>query len=297
VRAPVAALNIAAASHGDCRQDRSPTAPEPAMTVPSFDLSGLRPERVRDNDEMFLLATSASFVESGSDTYTGNLVAHFAGDDEVTEWLRDRWEPEELSHGRMLRAYVERAWPELDWEAAYADFFADYARLCTLQALEPTRGQEMAARCVVEMGTTVYYTALHGGCDEPVLRSLAWRIRSDEVNHYKHFYAFFQKYRERERLGRGRVMASLARRALELRREDATIALRHATAWRRRSRRAAAAGDSLDAMAQRAIDIVNRHIPMDLAVRMLLKPLQLRPRVQRAVAPPLESLGRGLILR
>ncbi len=267
------------------------------MPVSSIDLSGLHPEAIRDNDEMFLLATSASFIESGSDTYTGNLLEHFAGDTEVTDWLRERWEPEELSHGRMLRAYVERAWPELDWEAAYADFFADYVKLCTMQALESSRGQEMAARCVVEMGTTVYYTALHEACREPVLRDLAWRIRSDEVNHYKHFYAFFQKYRDREHLGRGRVMAALARRALELRSEDATIALRHATAWRRRSRPGAAANDSLEAMAQRAIRVVNRHLPMDLAVRMLLKPLQLWPRVQRAVAPPLVSIGRGLILR
>ena len=267
------------------------------MPVSSFDLSGLQPELIRDDDTMFLLAASASFIESGSDTYTGNLLQHFAGDTEVTDWLRDHWEPEELSHGRLLRDYVERVWPELDWEAAYAGFFADYVKLCTMQSLEATRGQEMAARCVVEMGTTVYYTAIHAACREPVLRDLAWRIRSDEVNHYKHFYAFFQKYRERERLGRGRVLAALARRALELRSEDATIALRHATAWRRRIRPGAAANASLEAMAQRAIGVVNRHIPMDLAVRMLLKPLQLRPRVQRAVAPPLVSLGRGLILR
>ena len=267
------------------------------MTVSSLDLSGLRPELIRDDDEMFLLAVSASFIESGSDTYTGNLVEHFAGDDEVTTWLRQRWEPEELSHGGMLRAYVERVWPELDWQAAYDGFFADYVKLCTLQSLEATRGQEMAARCVVEMGTTVYYTALHEACREPVMRDLAWRIRSDEVNHYKHFYAFFQKYRERERLGRGRVLAALVRRALELRSEDATIALRHATAWRRRSRPDAAANASLEVMAKRAIGVINRHLPMDLAVRMLLKPLQLRPRVQRAVAPPLVSIGRGLILR
>lgn len=267
------------------------------MTVSSLDLSGLRPELIRDDDEMFLLATSASFIESGSDTYTGNLVEFFAGDADVTQWLRDRWESEELSHGRALRAYVERVWPELDWQAAYDGFFADYAKLCTLQSLEATRGQEMAARCVVEMGTTVYYTALHEACREPVMRDLAWRIRSDEVNHYKHFYAFFQKYRERERLGRGRVLAALVRRALELRSEDATIALRHATAWRRRSRPGAPANASLEAMAQRAIGVVNRHLPIDLAVRMLLKPLQLRPRLQRAVTPPLVTIGRGLILR
>ena len=150
-----------------------------------------RPELIRADDAMFLLVTSASFIESGSDTYTGNLLERFADDAEVGGWLREQWEPEELGHGRMLKAYVQHVWPELDWDAAYAGFFAEYAKVCTLQALEPTRGQEMAARCVVEMGTTIYYHALHDACREPVLRELAWNIRGDEVQHYKHFYAFF----------------------------------------------------------------------------------------------------------
>jgi hypothetical protein len=32
-----------------------------------------------------------------------------------------------------------------------------YFRLCGTEQLESTRGQEMAARCIVEMGTTNYY--------------------------------------------------------------------------------------------------------------------------------------------
>ena len=245
---------------------------------------------------MFLLVTAASFIESGSDTYTGNLLEHFAGDAEVGRWLRDEWEPQELGHGRMLKAYVQRAWPELDWDAAYRDFFDEYSSVCTLAQLEPARGLEMAARCVVEMGTTVYYQALHDACREPALRELTWRIRGDEVQHYKHFYAFFQKYRTVEHLGRARVLAVLARRALELRNEDATIALRHASAWRRRSRggRACVAPDEL---ARQAYRLVNRHIPVQLAVRMLLKPLRLQPRLERLVAPPLASIGRGVLLR
>lgn len=257
-------------------------------------------DRIRHDDSLFLLVCSASFIESGSDTYTRNLIERFADDAEVSGWLDRHWEPEELQHGRALRAYVERVWPGFDWEAAYADFFVEYARLCTMDELEPTRGQELAARCIVEMGTTTYYQALHETCEEPVLRDLFWRIRGDEVRHYKHFFAYFQKYREREGLHRGQVLAALVRRALELRREDATIALRHAVAWRLKT--GAVDGgpapiEEADVLAQRAIDRVGAHIPMELAIRMAIKPLALRPRMQKAVIRPLAALGRRVLLR
>ena len=255
-------------------------------------------ELIRDDDALFLLVCSASFVESGSDTYTGNLVARFADDAEVSAWLRGHWEPEELQHGRALRTYVRRVWPGFDWDAAYADFFADYARICTLEELEPTRGQEMAARCIVEMGTTTYYQAIHAATTEPVLRGLAWRIRSDEVRHYKHFHAFFHKYREAEHLGRRHVLAALVRRALELRNEDAAIALRHVAAWRRRSRLedgATADVPSDTALRHQAYGVVSRHLPMDLAVRMAIKPLRLGPGMQRWLAKPLAALGAGIV--
>jgi hypothetical protein len=153
-------------------------------SLDDIDFDAIDPQRVRDDDAMFLLVCSASFVESGSDTYTGNLTERFGGDEEVVTWLRDHWEPEELQHGRALRAYVRHVWPEFDWDAAYADFFDDYSTLCTMEALEPTCVQELAARCIVEMGTTTYYQALNATGAEPVLRDLTWRIRCDEVRHY-----------------------------------------------------------------------------------------------------------------
>ena len=267
------------------------------MHASTLDLSHIRPELIRDDDAMFLLVTSASFIESGSDTYTSNLLERFVDDEEVGRWLREQWEPEELMHGRMLKAYVQHVWPELDWDAAYAGFFEEYARVCTLQSLEPTRGQEMAARCVVEMGTTAYYQALHDACREPMLRELTWRIRGDEVRHYKHFYAYFLKYRDAERLGRRHVLAALVRRALELRSEDATIALRHATDWRGRLRATEHAATPIDEMTRQAYRVVNRHMPVKLAVRMLIKPLRLQPRIERIVTPPLASMGRSMLLR
>jgi len=274
------------------------TTRQPPWSLDDIPYHAIETGRIRDDDALFLLVCSASFVESGSDTYTGNLVARFADDDEVATWLREHWEPEELQHGRALQAYVRHVWPSFDWDAAYADFFAEYERVCTVEELEPTRGQEMAARCIVEMGTTTYYQAIHAATTEPVLRGLAWRIRSDEVRHYKHFHAFFQKYRRTEHLGRRHVLAALVRRAVELRNEDAAIALRHVATWRRRSRLDdGAPGDvpSDSELKHQAYGVVSRHLPMDLAVRMALKPLQLSPGLQRWIAKPLATLGAGIV--
>src|ERR1700761_4952777 len=67
------------------------TARQLPWSLDDIDFSAIEPARVRDDDAMFLLVCSASFVESGSDTYTGNLLERFAGDGEVGEWLREHW--------------------------------------------------------------------------------------------------------------------------------------------------------------------------------------------------------------
>ena len=243
-------------------------------------------ERVRPRDDIFLLVCSASFVESGSDTYTRNLIEYFAGDAEFGDWLQRRWEPEELQHGRALRAYLQHVWADFDWESAYAGFFDEYAKLCVIDELEPTRGQELVARCIVETGTTTYYQALATVSGEPVLHELATRIRADEVGHYKHFYHQFLKYREREGLGRAQVVAAIWRRVAELRRSDSDIALRHA---------ARALGGDADAIRQQLYAQLVQRYPVELAVRMALKPLRLRASLQRCAERPLGAVMRRLM--
>jgi hypothetical protein len=263
-------------------------------TLEDLDFSKIHHDRIQGRDDLFLLVCSASFMESGSETFTRNLLDYFAGDDEVGTWLTTAWEPEELQHGRALKAYVQHVWPEFNWDAAYAEFFDEYAKLCTTEALEPTRGQEMVARCMVEMGTTTYYQALSAVCDEPVLSDLTWRIRSDEVQHYKHFYRYFLKYCDKDAVGRPQVLATTWRRVAELRQSDADIALRHAAAWRFRDRSEAPA---FDAISRQIFALMSREYPFDLAVRMALKPLRLSARMQRWTEKPLAAVVRRFIMQ
>ena len=50
-------------------------------TIDDLDFSRIAIERIRGDDTLFYLACSASFIESGSDLYTHNLVDFFAGDE------------------------------------------------------------------------------------------------------------------------------------------------------------------------------------------------------------------------
>ncbi|ARU03737.1 ferritin [Comamonas serinivorans] len=264
-------------------------------TIDDLHLEAIDHAAIRDDDTLFYLACSASFIESGSDLYTRNLVQYYDGDADVTRWLDEQWEPEELQHGRALRAYVNHVWPEFDWDAAYASFLREYAGYCKVELLAATRGLEMSARCVVEMGTATYYWALAKEAREPVFVDLAHRIANDEVSHYKHFYRYFRAYRERERLSRWRVFGTLARRTWELRSEDADCAVRHIARWRN----PAQAEDKayLNAVSSRLRRVVSRHMNAGTTLKMLLRPLDLPPRVEALVRAPIEVFMNRVFLR
>lgn len=251
---------------------------------------------VVENDELlFQLVASASFIEITSDLYTRNLIEYFRDDFELVSWLERHWEPEELQHGAALKRYVETAWPSFDWQQAYAGFIAEYSGCCLIDHLEPTRALEMAARCIVETGTSSFYRMLAAVTSEPILQTIAHNIASDEVRHYKNFYYFFRRYRDRENPGRAAVLKTLWARVHEVDAEDAYIAFKHVfhvskpdnefhpgdyTAFRGGVRR-----------------LGKDHFPYDMALKMFLKPLGLTSAIGRVVLPSAVAATRFFLLR
>src|SRR2546423_1837972 len=70
----------------------------------------------------------------------------------------------------------------------------------------------MIARCIVEIGTSSYYTALREGVAEPVLREICRHIAADELRHYRLFYKNLDRCLAREPIGRlGRLRVALGR--------------------------------------------------------------------------------------
>lgn len=273
---------------GTGRSQKKNASTAQRWSLDSIPWGDLRRERVADNEELFYLVATASFIETTTDLYTSNLIEHFSSNEVVRDWLQHGWEPEELTHGRALREYTLRAWPDFDWDTQYAQFFADYSQVCKPETLLAKRGLEAVSRCVVEMGTVCFYTALHHACNEPVLAQITRHIYEDEVRHYKHFYRYFRDYRETENLGRTRVLGALWHRLRMIEVEDTYLSVKHVHS-------ALHPGEPYTKAVYK--DVITRcrkfaghHFPHEMAANMLLKPLDmggvgrwvLRPMVQGA---------------
>jgi len=250
-------------------------------------------ERIVSEDTWFYVLAAASFVESLSDLYTHNLLGLMEGDPEASQWLRERWEPEELQHGRALRLYVETVWPAFDWQTAFDGFCADYRPYCKPELLEPTRALEMVARCVVETGTSSLYGLLQQISPEPVLTTLVGHIRSDEVGHYKYFYHFFLRYREIEHPSRWQVARVLRHRLGVLGQEDIYLALKNAVAVRNPGQ--AFSLQDFQCFLHTAGYWARADYPYEMTVKMLLKPLRLLGIINRMALPLLVRHARRVV--
>lgn len=263
--------------------------------IEDIDLTRIDPQAAAADEDLMLLLCASSFIESGSDLYTSNLSTYFGDDSEISGWLNEHWEHEELQHGRALRAYIEHVWTDFDWDLAFRNFFEEYEKTCSIEGFEKSRALEMVARCVVETGTATLYRAISELSTEPVLKELTSLIRSDEVRHYKHFFKYFRKYNAKERHGRLAVLGALARRVVEIKSEDSEIALRHAFAIRYPDR----ADDKafLKEKCARVNALVRRNLSADMCVKMLLKPLDIPARISPGVHYPIAKITQHVFFR
>ena len=153
----------------------------------------------------------------------------------------------------------------------------------------------MAARCVVETGTASFYRTLSTLSDEPVLARLAASISADEVRHYKHFYRYFLRYRDVERTSRISVFRALWGRMADVEAEDAFCAYK-ALFLARHPGAAFERGD-YEAYRNGVLELMKDHLPQEMAVKMLLKPLGLHALVSKAMLPVVTSATHFFLFR
>jgi hypothetical protein len=270
----------------DVEDSNAGTAVKPKRwDIRDIDFHAIDLNMARADETLLALVAASSMIESASDVYTANLVEYYSTDSEIGNWLAAQWQPEELQHGEALRTYIASVWPAFDWETTFKAFIADYGKYCVAEALGPTRALELAARCVVETGTATLYRAIHEYAREPVLRDIVHRISEDEVGHFKHFYRYFKKYQGCEKLSRYDVAKALLGRIAEVRRDDAACAFRHVFAGR--FPEAENDEQRLRSWSENVYRMVKRHYPYPMAVKMLLTPLDLPPKVKPLVGAPL----------
>jgi hypothetical protein len=164
-----------------------------------FDASKVDPEILRN-------IKAAAMVERNGGDYGIYLGRVFADDPEFMK-LVNVWVEEEVQHGMALGRWAELADPTWDFDTAFERFRAGYQ--LPLEAVESVRGSqagEMMARCIVETGTSSYYSALKDATGEPVLKQICTKIAADEFRHYKLFYDHMRRCLERDGLSRWRRM-------------------------------------------------------------------------------------------
>jgi rubrerythrin len=147
------------------------------------------------------LVKAAAMVERNGTDYAIYLNRVFADDPDFRA-AADNWAVEEVQHGDALGRWAMLADPAWDYEAAFARYKAGYS--VDLEADASIRGSrtgELIARCMVETGTSSYYTALAEATAEPVLQQVAKLIAADEYRHFKLFYDHMRRYLAREKIG------------------------------------------------------------------------------------------------
>ena len=171
----------------------------------AFDPAKVDPETVR-------IVKAAGLVEFNGHEYVRYLHNVFS-DDPNFQQEAAAWGVEEVQHGSALGRWASVADPSFDFPAAFQRFIDGYKLQTDVTAsVRGSRAGELIARCIVETGTSSYYTALAEATDEPVLKDICRKIAADELRHYKLFYSRLKTYLQRENLGSwGRLRIAIGR--------------------------------------------------------------------------------------
>jgi rubrerythrin len=143
---------------------------------------------------------AAAMVERNGLDYAAYLNSVFRDDPDFCQ-AADNWAIEEIQHGDALGKWAMLADPAWDYPAAFARYREGYRINTDANAsIRGSRTGELIARCMVETGTSSFYSAVADATEEPVLRSICRQIAADEFRHFKLFYDHMRRYLGRENL-------------------------------------------------------------------------------------------------
>src|SRR5580765_8418054 len=157
-------------------------------------------DRSQVDPTLLAAVKAAALVEYNAPDYVIYLKRIFANAGEKTLTALEQWGREEAQHGRALGAWAQMADPNFKLEEALVRFRKGYTPAHFVgngeSSVRGSRRGEMIARCVVESGTSSYYSAIRDATEEPVLKEIAGRIAADEFRHYKLFYETLEAQNE-----------------------------------------------------------------------------------------------------
>jgi hypothetical protein len=157
-------------------------------------------DRSKVGPEIVPLVKAAAMVERNGTDYATYLKRVFHDDPDFCR-AADNWAVEEVQHGDALGRWASLADPAWDYPTAFERYRSGYSVPIDVDAsVRGSRTGELIARCMVETGTSSYYTALGQATGEPVLQAICRLIAGDEYRHFKLFYDHMRRYLEREKI-------------------------------------------------------------------------------------------------
>jgi rubrerythrin len=168
-------------------------------TLEDIPWTALDPARI--SADVLKVVKAAAMVERNGADYGRYLCNVFADDAEFCA-AAQAWAVEEEQHGIALGKWAELADSSFNFDAAFKTFRDLYQiPIGAGASVRGSRTGELCARCVVETGTSSFYSALRDGVSEPVLKAICAKIAADEFRHYKLFLTAMQRYATREPVG------------------------------------------------------------------------------------------------
>ena len=157
-------------------------------------------DRAKLAPDVIPIVKAAAMVERNGIDYATYLKNVFH-DDPAFKQAADNWAVEEVQHGMALGRWAMLADPDWDFEEAFTRYKDGFKLpLDRDSSVRGSRTGELIARCMVETGTSSYYTALAEATEEPVLQFVCRLIASDEFRHFKLFYDHMRRYLGRENI-------------------------------------------------------------------------------------------------
>ncbi len=175
------------------------------MSLPHWDMNEIDYTKIdmsKVTPDLIKIVKAAALVEYNAVAYSSYLERVFADDPDFQAMSRC-WATEEVQHGKSLGKWAECVDPAWKLEAAMAKFREGYKieHINNETSVRGSRAGEMIARCMVETGTSSYYSAIGTSTDEPVLKEICAKIAGDEFRHYKLFYDTLNRYLRIENMG------------------------------------------------------------------------------------------------
>lgn len=147
---------------------------------------------------------AAALVEFNARDYAAYLSNVFPDDPDFKS-AADNWAEEEVLHGVALGRWAAKADPSFDFEGAIHRFREGFRLpLDATHSVRGSRAGELVARCIVEVGTSSFYSAFGQAMPEPVFKRICQQIAADEFRHYKLFYTYLKRYLEKDKISRAR---------------------------------------------------------------------------------------------